>query len=268
VFTTFKRHFGADGDPAIMVAKAASRYMNRTLAERVIARAYERDATAASAEYGGEFRNDIESFVSREIVDACVERGCYERPYAQHRYFAFCDLASGSGKDSAALAIAHKDSEAAVLDLVREIRPPFNPQAAIAEFVDVLKAYRLHKIKGDRWSPGFVADGFGRLGIRYEVSTETKSDYYRELLPMLNSGRVDLIDNARLIMQICSLERRVARSGRDSIDAEQGAPEDVANAAAGALVNANGNRGDFDIRTFIGAYGCTGAVEAFDRGQK
>jgi hypothetical protein len=55
-------------------------------------------------------------------------------------------------------------------------------------------------------------------------------------LPLLNSGRVDLLDNPTLITQLCSLERRTARGGRDSIDHAPGGHDDVANAVAGALV--------------------------------
>jgi hypothetical protein len=263
VFATFKRDFGPNGDPAILVAKAASRDMNPTLTGKVIARAYERDPASASAEYGGEFRADIETFVSREVVEACIQPGCFERPYVfgdqrgalHHQYFAFVDFASGSGRDSAALAIAHKEGDIAVLDCLREIRPPFSPQAAVAEFVGIAKRYQLIKVTGDRWAPGFVAEGFGRHGFGYEVSERTKSDCYRELLPLMNARRVELLDSPRLLAQLCSLERRVARSGRDSIDAEQGAPEDLANAAAGALVIASGVHSGFDINVYIRAYG-------------
>ena len=52
----------------------------------------------------------------------------------------------------------------------------------------------------------------------------------------MNSGRVDLLDHARVIAQLCSLERRVARGGRNSIDHLAGAHDDVANAIAGLVV--------------------------------
>jgi hypothetical protein len=51
---------------------------------------------------------------------------------------------------------------------------------------------------------------------------------------MLNSRRVELLDLPRLKAQFVSLERRTSRAGKDSIDAAQGRPEDVANAVAGA----------------------------------
>ena len=56
------------------------------------------------------------------------------------------------------------------------------------------------------------------------------------LLPLLNSGKVDLLDNSRLVSQLCGLERRTARSGKDSVDHPPGQHDDVANAVAGACV--------------------------------
>jgi hypothetical protein len=53
---------------------------------------------------------------------------------------------------------------------------------------------------------------------------------------LLNSGRVELLDNPRLLAQLQRLERRVGRSGRDSIDHAPGSHDDVVNAAGGALV--------------------------------
>jgi hypothetical protein len=69
------------------------------------------------------------------------------------------------------------------------------------------------------------------------VSDKAKSDIYRDLLPVLNSGRVELLDLPRLAGQLCGLERRTARSGKDAIDHAPGAHDDIANAVAGAVVS-------------------------------
>ena len=61
-------------------------------------------------------------------------------------------------------------------------------------------------------------------------------------LPLLNGGRVDLLDNDRLVAQICGLERRTARGGRDSVDHGPGGHDDLANAALGAAMLAVGRR--------------------------
>ena len=48
--------------------------------QAVIDSAMERDPARAAAEYGAEFRVDIETFVSREVIDAAVVPGRYELP--------------------------------------------------------------------------------------------------------------------------------------------------------------------------------------------
>jgi hypothetical protein len=59
---------------------------------------------------------------------------------------------------------------------------------------------------------------------------------YRDTLPLLNSCKVRLLDNARLVNQLCSLERRTGTSGRDIIDHPAHGFDDLANAVAGAVV--------------------------------
>ena len=46
----------------------------------MIDEAYEADPASAAAEYGAEFRTDVETFVAREAVEACVALGVRERP--------------------------------------------------------------------------------------------------------------------------------------------------------------------------------------------
>lgn len=45
-----------------------------------------------------------------------------------------------------------------------------------------------------------------------------------------------MLDHPRLGAQLCALERRTGRSGRDTIDHPPGAHDDLANAVAGAVV--------------------------------
>src|SRR5262249_5878165 len=73
--------------------------------------------------------------------------------------------------------------------------------------------------------------------IRCEPAARPKSDLYRDLLPILNGGRAQLLDHKNLVAQLCSLERRVARGGRDSIDHPPRQHDDAANAVAGLLTS-------------------------------
>jgi hypothetical protein len=123
-----RKHFGKN-DSSVLVWQADTRTMNPSVPESFIAAAYEDDASAASAEYGATFRSDIESFIAREAVDACVVPGRFELPPRESvRYVAFVDAAGGSGADSMTMAVAHREGERAVLDFVRERTPPFSPE--------------------------------------------------------------------------------------------------------------------------------------------
>ena len=209
--------------------------MNPTVPGRVVEEALERDQALAASEWQAEFRSDLESYVSREAVEACVEPGVRERPPVPGlRYSAFCDP-SGGRNDSMTLAIAHREGGVVVLDAVRERAPPFSPADVVEEFELLLRSYGVRELVSDRYGGEWVTSAFRARRIRCEPSPKAKSDLYRDLLPLINSRSVDLLDLPKLVGQVCSLERRVGRGGRDSIDHPPMAHDDVANAAAGVL---------------------------------
>lgn len=201
--------------------------------------AYEDDPIAAAAEYGAEFRRDVEAFLPADALAAVRMLGRFEQPFhAPHRsrYVGFLDPAGGTGADSMTLAIAHHADGRAVLDVLREVTPPFSPEATVAEFADVLKAFSLTTATSDRYAGSWPTEAFRKLGITVEPSTRTKSEIYQDVLPLVMSGTCELLDHARLLKQFGGLGRRTARGGKDSIDHAPRQQDDVANAAAGALV--------------------------------
>ena len=235
LWNAHRRHYGPNGDPLVLVAQGASRDFNSTLRQSVVDRAMERDPAAASAEYLGQFRSDIEGFINRDAVEAVTTRGVRERaPILGVQYVGFVDPSGGSN-DSFTLAVAHKERERAVLDCVRETRPPFSPEGVVAEYTTLLKSYRISRVRGDRYAGEWPREQFKKRGIDYFTAEKAKSDLYLDLLPAVNSGLVDLLDHERLVSQLCGLERRTARSGKDSIDHSPGQHDDVANAVAGVM---------------------------------
>ena len=108
----------------------------------------------------------------------------------------------------------------------------------VREFSETLKSYGLYTVTGDRYASLWPRERFETHGISYRVADMNKSEYYQAFLPILNSGRAELIEHKKLIRQLCSLERRTARGGRDSIDHPSGQHDDLANAIAGAIVTA------------------------------
>lgn len=235
LYRAFRENYGRDG-ARVLVWRGASLEMNPSLDPGVVALAYEEDPASAAAEYGAEFRNDIAAFVAREVVDGCTVPGRFELPpVSSAHYVAFVDPSGGSA-DSMTLAVAHLEDDRAVLDAVREAKPPFSPEGVVADFAALLKTYHVTSVTGDRYAGEWPREQFRKQGIAYDLAEKPKSDLYRELLPVLNSGKAELLDLPRLAAQLCGLERHTARGGRDSIDHAPGGHDDLANAAAGALL--------------------------------
>ena len=95
VWNAFKRYWGQE-DPSVLVWRADTRTMNPVMPEATVAAAYERDPEGAPSEYAAEFRSDIEGFVTREALEACILPGVLERPRAHGvQYAGFCDPSGG-----------------------------------------------------------------------------------------------------------------------------------------------------------------------------
>jgi hypothetical protein len=234
--TKFKQNYGKDSD-VILFIKAATRTLNPTIDQAIIDQAMLEDRAAASSEWLGEFRDDIGGYLALESIEAAVDRVIVRPPVlSMNVYRAGCDPASGSGKDSFTAAIAHDDHGMAVLDVLIEIRPPFNPSEAVAQIAAILKSYGLKEITGDRYSAGFVVELFAVNGITYRHSERDRSAIYADALPLFTSARARILDIPKLVSQFAGLERRTSPSGRDRIDHGPGGHDDCCNSAALAMV--------------------------------
>lgn len=236
LWDSHKKHHGKNGDP-VLVWQAATRTMNPTVPQSVIDAAMDDDPASAAAEYGAIFRTDCEALLPSEVIESVVVPQRYElAPMRDIAYSGFIDFASGSGSDSLTLAISHLESNTAVLDCMYEQRPPFSPSDTMREVIEICRRYGVHTLCGDHWGGMFPREYLIDDGITYRVSPKPKSDLYRDVLPHIRSGRVQLLDHPRLIQQFCGLERRVARGGKDSIDHGPAGHDDCCNAATGSLL--------------------------------
>ena len=237
LWENYKEYFGTDNED-ILVWQAPTWVMNKSITEDDLADDFRRDISSAKAEYGAEFRTDVETFVRQEAVDSCTMGGRFELGPSDHSYVCFVDPSGGS-QDSFTLAVAHKEGEKVILDCVREVIPPFSPEEVVNDFCDTVKMYRQSYVTGDRYGGEWPRERFDVHDVHYDVEPRTKSDLYRELLPLINSERCELLDHEKLLLQLLSLERRISITGKDSINHPSGQHDDVINAAAGALVCAN-----------------------------
>jgi hypothetical protein len=130
-------------------------------------------------------------------------------------------------------AIGHKQDDLIIVDCIREIVAPFDPESAADEFVRLFRSYGITKTNDDRYAAAWCSQAFEKRRIAYRHSELPKSQLYQNLLPHLNSKTIRLLDHPRSINQICSLERRTSRGGRDSIDHPTQAHDDIANSIGG-----------------------------------
>jgi hypothetical protein len=142
------------------------------------------------------------------------------------------------------MAVSHRENDVVVIDALREVKPPFSPEGVVREFAKLLKSYRITTVRGDRYAGEWPREQFRKRGIEYLPADKNKSEFYLDLLAAVNSRRLELPDNDRLVAQLCSLERRTARAGRESIDHSPGQHDDLANCTAGVVGSALSRRED------------------------
>ena len=230
LWDNYRRHYGKEG--AILVAQAPTLTMNPTLPERIVTQAYERDPVAAAAEYGAQFRNDISAFIHRDLVDNNTRRRPLILPVQRNvNYSAFVDVAGG-GADEFTLAIAHHANGKAVIDGVWAEHG--NPADITARYAQILRGYKINRITGDRYAAEWPRAEFRKHGITMDNSELSRSELYLELMPLLQTGTVELPPDEKTLTQLCLLERRTGRNGKDSIDHGPQGHDDRANVIAGA----------------------------------
>jgi hypothetical protein len=236
LYQKWKDHYGRNADD-VLVVRGTTLQFNPTFDAKTIARQIEEDPQLYGAEYNSQWRDDLATFIGRELLEAAIDRGVLVRsPIAGTNYFAFADP-SGGAHDSFTMAISHREKDGSVvLDLLFERKAPFNPTQVTSEIAAMIKSYRCTQVVGDRYAAQWVVEAFAKVGIKYVQSERDRSEIYLDCLPLFTAGRARLIENARMVAQFAALERRTFSTGKDRVDHGRAGHDDVCNSAAGALV--------------------------------
>jgi hypothetical protein len=222
----------AKEDSRTLVWNAPTWVMNPTITREDLQPEFDRDFNKAMADYGGIFRKDVERFVAIETIQACVKGWEEQLPRGDINYVGFVDPSGGS-QDSFTLAVGHREEDNIIVDALREWIPPFSPDTVVQEAAALLKSYGIYEVYGDKYGGSWPSERFAAHEIVYEPTKKSKSDLYRDMLPLLNAHRLHLNSNARLAKQLWELERRTTGAGKDSIDHPPGGHDDLPNAVAG-----------------------------------
>jgi hypothetical protein len=236
----FDRHrdfFGKNSDD-VLVVQGPTVAFNPTIDEVEIAEAREADPEAALSEWDAQFRTDLTALLEDELIEAAIERGrpLELPPRSEHAYMAFADASAGR-HDAFCIGIAHKEGDDGriIADVIRGRRPPFDPASVAKEYAELAQSYGVQSIVGDNYAGEWVSRAFEAAGVAYRRCEHPKSTLYLNGLSTFTRGQISIPDHAPLIRELRLLERRVSRSGKDSVDHPTGGSDDNANVLFGAI---------------------------------
>jgi hypothetical protein len=232
-----------DKRPELLCFQASSWLMNPSTPQSFLDAERERDPEYFEREYEAQFTDQLSSAFSRDAVESCVVPGRFELPYSDLFEYAGATDPHGGGADEFAVSVCHREGNRIVQDAIRGYRGK-RPQDTVIEISALLKSYRIKRVVGDRYSGQWVRQAFLGQGIEYEVADITASESFLELLPLVNQGSIEILDERIQKGQLLSLERRKSKSGKDSLGHPASGHDDRANALALAAYSAREQTGN------------------------
>jgi hypothetical protein len=238
--TKHRDHFGVTDDD-VLIVQGPSTAFNPTLSQDKIASAIAADPDGASSEWLATFRTDIAAFLDDTMIDAAIDRDRpLELPPRTHNYLCFVDP-SGGRHDAFTICIGHEEGETFVADVVRGVKPPFDPHEVAKDFAALAREYHCSEVHGDRYSAEWVAMAFENAGISYQSSEKNKSQLYLEALPLFARGAITFPDLPPLVRELRLLERQNHRGGRATVDHPTSGSDDFANVLCACAATAKGD---------------------------
>jgi hypothetical protein len=242
----FKKHYKPDGSPRCLVAHGGTLDFNPSIEQSVIDQAYEDDPEAAEAEIGGKFRSPMSAYLSRATIERAIDRNIIpqHRRIPGIRYRIYSDMATGAGRDSATMAVAHVvrdgDRDLTIFDELLEQRPPFDPLVVVKRMCEIAKFWGCNEITGDQYGKPFVSL-FAKHGVNYVVSPLSTSEVYLHARVSWTADSVVLplfeTTTERAVEQFLTLRRKVAPGGRETVEhlGSKHVHDDLAVAISGAI---------------------------------
>jgi hypothetical protein len=226
--------------PDFLCFHAPSWRMNPSLRQTFLDSERARDPDHFDREYAAIFTDQLANAFSREAVESCVIPGRRElAPSRSHTYDAGVDP-SGGGADEFTVSVCHEHRGKLIQDCLRAYKTN-RPADVVKEIASMLKNYGVQSVHGDKYSGEWVRQEFRKYSVDYVVSDITASESFLELLPLVNQGNIELLDDKVQTAQLVALERRRGHSGRDQLGHPQGGHDDRANCLALATYYAQVN---------------------------
>ena len=175
LYQKWKDAYGRN-DPNVLCVRGSTLQFNPTFDAKIIERQIASDPQLYRAEYLSEWRDDLSTFISRDLLEAAVDVGVLVRPPVDGvRSTLRSPIRAAARTTSFTLGIAHRDQDNAsvVLDLLFERHAPFNPSEVTAEIAALLKTYRCTRVVGDKYAARWVIEAFTKVTSPIATATPT-----------------------------------------------------------------------------------------------
>lgn len=120
----------------------------------------------------------------------------------------------GGRGDSWAKAIAHRERDKVVIDLVRAWPPATGVHDIAKESAEIGNRYGCKSTVGDNYAGEWPKEAFAEHGVAYERSELAKSDLYLAAIPLMSSKRVELLNNERMVKGFRRWRENLAGAGK------------------------------------------------------
>jgi len=231
------RHVDAD----TLVWHAPTSLMNPTVRASFLEKEKARDPEIYAREYDAQFTDAVSSFIPGDAIEACVVPGRTELAPNIHDYHYFAAIDAAFRGDSFTFCVAHRHGEKITVDHLTGWEGSKEHPVRLADILPKIKAiaarYQVTHLIGDQYGAEPLKHAFKEVGLTLEevpFTTSSKADILGNLRSLIVEGRVELLDHARSIKEIRSLEVEALPGGASRIGHPRrtGAHDDFAVAIA------------------------------------
>lgn len=231
---------GNDGkalDDTLLVVKRATWEMNPTMPREhdEIANAFRVDPDHANTEYGADFSSAEGAFLDILDILAAKRKDGTLAPNPDLSYRAAIDPAFQ--KDAFAMAVAHKERDSVVVDLVTTWhRAGF--EHTLDAVVEVCRRYGIRQVRTDQFSSQSVLEGLQKRRLECDVvpwDNAGKFEAFTRLKAALVTRQVSLPNDDMIVNELMNLEARPTATGMVRIAASAGNHDDRATVLAALM---------------------------------
>jgi hypothetical protein len=198
-----------------------------------------RDPRAFEREYLAQFQDSISGFLSTLLLAHAVDVGVESRPPDRTNYYVAA-IDPAFRHDSFALTVVHADATKGIVqDVIKRWSPkdgrPVDPGMVMREIAGILKTYGIPVVYSDQYQLESLQYIAGQLGFAIQgvdFTGTSKAEIYGSLQSLVNTERIRLLDNAELLKELRSIEKRMLPGGGVQITAPLGMHDDLATVTA------------------------------------